>query len=141
MSIIMPRFIHFEIVAGWLYYLYSTDENKDNNSVPEANRKRYPSKPQSDTTDSMVDMIMGASTGSSANFGEAQRITVDAKTLIAQTQDRMWRALKRRYQYDSNLNPAQTFLLNHINSKIPLVIMYVDLVGTINMSQYDFACQ
>ena len=114
--------------------MYSADENKDNNSIPEADRKRYPSKPQSDTTDSMVDMIMGASTSSSANSGEAQRITVDAKTLIAQTQDRMWRALKRRYQYDSNLNPAQMFLLNHINSKIPLVIMYVDLVGTINMS-------
>jgi adenylate cyclase len=114
--------------------LYSADENNDNNSIPDADRKRYPSKPQPGTTDSMVDMIMGASTGSSANSGEAQRITVDAKTLIAQTQDRMWRALKRRYQYDSNLNPAQTFLLNHINSKIPLVIMYVDLVGTINMS-------
>ncbi|HXX97006.1 MAG TPA: hypothetical protein VEL11_07825 [Candidatus Bathyarchaeia archaeon] len=71
---------------------------------------------------------MGASTGSSANSGEGQQITVDAKTLIAQTQDRMWKALKRRYQYDSNLNPAQTFLLNHI------AIMYVDLVGSINMS-------
>ena len=114
--------------------MYSADENNDNNSIPEADRKRYPSKPQSDTPDSMVDMIMGASTGSSANSGEAQQITVDAETLVAQTQDRMWRALKRRYQYDSNLNPAQTFLLNHINSKIPLVIMYVDLVGSIDMS-------
>jgi adenylate cyclase len=108
--------------------LYSADENKDNNSVPEAERKRYPSKPQSDTTDSMINMIMGA------NSGEGPQITVDAETIVAQAQDRMWRALKRHYQYDSNLNPAQTFLLNHINSKIPLVIMYVDLVGTINMS-------
>src|SRR5215467_6277137 len=115
-----------------IYYLYSTNGSEDNNSTPDADRKRHPSKPQSDTTDSMVDMIMG--TSSSANSGEAQKITVDAKTLIAQTQDRMWKALKRRYQYDSNLNPAQTFLLNHINSKIPLVIMYVDLVGSINMS-------
>jgi len=114
--------------------LYSSDENKDNNSIPEADRKRYPSKPQSDTIDSMADMIMGASTGPSANSGEARQITVDAETIVAQAQDRMWRALKRHYQYDSNLNPAQTFLLNHINSKIPLVIMYVDLVGTINMS-------
>ena len=114
--------------------MYSADENKDNNSIPDADQKRYLSKPQSDTTDSMVDMIMGASTGSSANSGEAQHTAVDAKTLITQTQDRMWKALKRRYQYDSNLNPAQTFLLNHINSKIPLVIMYVDLVGSINMS-------
>ncbi|MGA8085382.1 MAG: hypothetical protein WB988_26290 [Candidatus Nitrosopolaris sp.] len=45
--------------------MYSADENKDNNSIPEADRKRYPSKPQSDTTDSMVDMIMGASAGPS----------------------------------------------------------------------------
>ena len=114
--------------------MYSADENKDNNSIPEADRKRYPSKPESDTTDSMVDMIMGASTAPSANSGEARQITVDAETIVAQAQDRMWRALKRHYQYDSNLNPAQTFLLNHINSKVPLVIMYVDLVGTINMS-------
>jgi adenylate cyclase len=114
--------------------LYSVDENKDNNSIPEADRKRYPTKPQSHTTDSMVDMIMGASTGPSANSGESRQITVDAETIVAQAQDRMWRALKRHYQYDSNLNPVQTFLLNHINSKIPIVIMYVDLVGTINMS-------
>ena len=86
---------------------------EDNNRTADVDRKRYPSKPQSHTTVSMVDMTMG-STGSSAN-PEAQQITVDAKTLIAQTQDRMWKALKRCYQYDSNLNPAQTFLLNHIN--------------------------
>ena len=41
---------------------------------------------------------------------------------------------EKSYQYDSNLEPAQMFLLNHINSKILLVIMYVDLVGSINMS-------
>jgi hypothetical protein len=93
-----------------------------NNSTPDEDRKWYPSKTQSDTIDSM------------ANSAEAQQITVDAETLVAQTQERMWRALKRRYQYDSNLNSAQTFLLNHVNSKIPLVIMYVDLVGSTNMS-------
>ena len=42
--------------------------------------------------------------------------------------------MKRRYQYESNLKPGQEFLLNHINSKIPLVIMYADLVGSTNMS-------
>jgi adenylate cyclase len=115
--------------------LHSGDENRDNKSIPDEDRKRFPTKRQSNTsTNSMVDMIMGRSSGSSGNSGEQQQVAVDVETLVAQTQDRMWRALKRRYQYDSNLNPAQTFLLNHINSKIPLVIMYVDLVGTINMS-------
>jgi adenylate cyclase len=32
------------------------------------------------------------------------------ETLVAQTQARMWTLLKRRYQYDSNLKPAQAFL-------------------------------
>ena len=77
--------------------MYSADENKDNNSVPEADRKRHPSKPQSNTTNSMVDMIMGSSSGSSGNSGEQQQVAVDVETLVAQTQDRMWRALKRRY--------------------------------------------
>jgi adenylate cyclase len=41
--------------------------------------------------------------------------TVDSETLVAQTQERLSRALKRRYQYESNLKPAQEFLINHIN--------------------------
>jgi adenylate cyclase len=59
---------------------------------------------------------------------------VDSETLVAQTQDRLWRALKRRYQYDSSLKDSQGFLLNNVNSKISLVIMYADLVGSTNMS-------
>jgi adenylate cyclase len=109
--------------------LYCADESEDINSTPDEDRKRYPSKTQSDTIDSM-----SSNTDGSANSGEARQVTVDAETLVAQTQERMWKALKRRYQYDSNLNPAQTFLLNHVNSKIRLVIMYVDLVGSTDMS-------
>ena len=55
------------------------------------------------------------------------------ETLVAQTQARTCTLLKRNYKYDSNLKPAQAFLLNHVNSKIPLVVMYVDLVGSTNM--------
>jgi class 3 adenylate cyclase len=59
---------------------------------------------------------------------------VDSEILIAQTQDRMWRALTRHYQYDSSLKSGQDFLLNHVNSKISLAIMYADLVSSTNMS-------
>ncbi|MBA3749335.1 MAG: adenylate/guanylate cyclase domain-containing protein [Nitrosopumilus sp.] len=62
------------------------------------------------------------------------RMKVNTETLVVQTQERLSRALKRRYQYESNLKPAQEFLLNYVNSKIPLVIMYADLVGSTNMS-------
>jgi adenylate cyclase len=60
--------------------------------------------------------------------------TCDIETLLAKTQERFSRALERRYQFESNLKPAQEFLLGHVNSKISLVIMYADLVGSTNMS-------
>ena len=42
--------------------------------------------------------------------------------------------LEGRYLYDSSLNDSQAFLFNHVNSKISLVILYADLVGSTNMS-------
>jgi class 3 adenylate cyclase len=59
---------------------------------------------------------------------------VDTETLVSQTQDRMWKALKGHYRYDSSLKDSQAFLLNYVNSKISLVIMYADLVGSTNMT-------
>ena len=113
--------------------MHSVGENSKNDSMSNEDRKKNPNK-QSGAIKSMRDMVIVGSNDSSGNSSEPQQITVDTETLVAQTQDRMWRALKRRYQYDANLEPAQAFLLNHINSKIPLVIMYVDLVGSTNMS-------
>jgi class 3 adenylate cyclase len=91
-------------------------------------------------------MIMGNNNGSNHHF---QNITsslpsstaviapveiVDTKTLVARTQDRMWKALEGQYLYDSSLKDSQVFLFNHVNSKVSLVIMYADLVGSTNMS-------
>lgn len=61
-------------------------------------------------------------------------VTDDTETQIKQSQNRLWKALKRRYQYDSNFETGQNFLRSHVNSKIPLVILYVDLVGSTNLS-------
>ncbi len=69
-----------------------------------------------------------------SNESGTQAKTVDSETLVSQTQDRLWKALKRRFQYDSSLRPGQEYLLNHVSSKIPLVILYADLVGSTNMS-------
>src|ERR1051326_9194723 len=46
----------------------------------------------------------------------------------------MWSALKGNYRYNSSLKDSQSFLFNHVNSKLSLVIMYADLVGSTNMS-------
>ena len=68
------------------------------------------------------------------NTSSITTAAVDAETLVAQTQDRMGKALEGHYRYDSSLKDSQDFLLNHVNSKISLVIMYADLVGSTNMS-------
>jgi adenylate cyclase len=81
------------------------------------------------TNKDLFNMIMNNEKKSS----EVTKI-IDSETLVSQTQDRLWRALKRRFQYDASLQPGQEFLLNHVSTKLPLVIMYADLVGSTNMS-------
>lgn len=80
-----------------------------------------------ETRKTLFNMMMSSGT-------RAESKTVDSETLVSQTQDRLWRALKRRFQYDVSLEPGQEYLRNHVSSKIPLVIMYADLVGSTNMS-------
>lgn len=84
----------------------------------------------SNSSKDLFNMMMGNRPPSANESGKI----VDSETLVNETQDRLWRALKRRFQYDSSLRPGQEYLLNHVSSKIPLVILYADLVGSTNMS-------
>ena len=59
----------------------------------------------------------------------------DLQTLYLLRQNRILGILNKRYQYDTSLKREQEFLLNHINSKISLVVMYVDLVDSTEMSR------
>ena len=84
------------------------------------------------TKKSLFNMMMGERPHSSDDtIGEK---IVDSETLVSQTQGRLWKALKRHFQYDTSLHLGQEYLLNHVSSKIPLVILYADLVGSTNMS-------
>jgi len=49
-------------------------------------------------------------------------------------QDMHESVLYKHYQYNTSLNRGQEFLLNHVDSKLSLVIMYADLVGSTKMS-------
>jgi class 3 adenylate cyclase len=59
---------------------------------------------------------------------------VDLQTLVAQRKDRFCQALKERYQYNTSIRRGQDFLLKHVNSRMELVVMYADLVGSTKMS-------
>ncbi|MGE5706276.1 MAG: adenylate/guanylate cyclase domain-containing protein, partial [Nitrososphaerales archaeon] len=42
--------------------------------------------------------------------------------------------LYERYKYNTSIKKGQDFLLNHVDSKLSLVVMYADLVGSTKMS-------
>jgi adenylate cyclase len=83
---------------------------------------------------SVTDMIMGIDHSKNKTAVTPGLQIVDTETLVSQTQNRMWKALKGDYRYDSSLRDSQDFLLSYVNSKVSLVIMYADLVGSTNMS-------
>src|SRR5262245_3837685 len=58
----------------------------------------------------------------------------DLEKLLVQRQDRLWRALRERYRYNTSVKQGQEYLLRYVNSKVPLIIMYADLVGSTQMS-------
>ena len=82
----------------------------------------------------ILNRIIGSSTSSTRENQYRKDELVDLQTLYSQRQDRLWKALEERYQYNSSVNRGQEFLLNHVNSKLELVIMYIDLVGSTKMS-------
>ena len=60
----------------------------------------------------------------------------DLQTLFTQRQDRLWNVLHERYKYNTSIKRGQKFLLDHVDSKLSLIVMYADLVGSTKMSMY-----
>ena len=82
------------------------------------------------TSESVLKRMMSGN--SSGNV--KQKELIDLETQSKQRQDRFWNALKERYQYDTSTKHGQDYLLNYVSSKISLIIMYADLVGSTKMS-------
>ena len=55
---------------------------------------------------------------------------VDSETLIKETQNRVWRALKSGYEYSPQEDESDAFLRKNVFSRMKMVVMYVDLVGS-----------
>jgi len=81
-------------------------------------------------THSNTDTYTNRNTSSSIE----NRIIYDLQTLLSQRQERLWSVLHERYKYNTSIKRAQDFLLNHVDSKLSLVVMYADLVGSTKMS-------
>ena len=60
--------------------------------------------------------------------------TLDSETLITNVQNHVSEALEHGYEYNTTLEESDAFLRKRVQSRIKLVIMYADLVGSTEMS-------
>lgn len=114
-----------------------TSERKTKSTKPKSELKVNikKKKEQKKEVDNVNAKILKRIIGNSTKENENRNVElVDLQTLFSQRQDRLWKALEERYQYNSSVKRGQEFLLNHVNSKVELVIMYIDLVGSTKMS-------
>ena len=60
--------------------------------------------------------------------------TLDSETMILETQKRVWAALKKGYEYSGLIDESNAFLRKNVFSKLDMVVLYVDLVGSTTMT-------
>jgi len=82
---------------------------------------------------SVLDRMIGVNHDNSVGLRRKGEL-IDLETLSTQRQDRLFHALKERYQYNTSIKHGQDYLLNYVSSKRSLIIMYADLVGSTKMS-------
>ncbi|MDE1765424.1 MAG: adenylate/guanylate cyclase domain-containing protein [Thaumarchaeota archaeon] len=76
------------------------------------------------STSSIVDMMLsGGRTGS-----------LDAESLIKETQKRVWSSLKKGYEYQYAIDESDQFLREHVSKRMHMIVLFVDLVGSTEMS-------
>ena len=77
-----------------------------------------------DESNNVVDMLLSKN----------QIQTLDSETMILETQKRVWAALKKGYEYSGLIDESDEFLRKNVFSKLDMVVLYVDLVGSTTMT-------
>jgi len=67
-------------------------------------------------------------------LGKHAEKTIDSETMIQETQKRIWKSLKHGIEYEATVDRSDAFLRQHVNEKIHMVVLFVDLVGSTNIS-------
>ena len=75
-------------------------------------------------TKDIVDMMLGGKRSE----------TVDTESLIKDVQKRVWSSLKKGYEYDFFTDDSDKFLREHVSSRVKMIIVYVDLIGSTQMT-------
>ena len=120
-----------------------SDKIKEEISIDIENNKQE--EEEEDTKEKIIDRMVDRNynTSNKTEQGTKQnsvlpstenRTIYDLQTLLSQRQDRLESVLYERYKYNTSIKRGQDFLLNHVDSKLSLVVMYADLVGSTKMS-------
>ncbi len=67
-------------------------------------------------------------------LGQGGSRTVDSETLIKEVQSHVSAALESGYAYNTTLEQSDAFLRSRVLSRMGLVVMYVDLVGSTDIA-------
>lgn len=97
-----------------------SDESKSENIESE----EIPENKKSESQISMVDMLLSTN----------REKILDSETMILETQKRVWGALKKGYEYSGVIDDSEKFLRKNVFSKLDMVVLYVDLVGSTTMT-------
>ena len=76
------------------------------------------------STNDIIDMMLG---GGKSN-------ALDTESLIKETQKRVWSSLKKGYEYDYTVDESDKFLRSHIDMKLHMIVIFVDLIGSTEMT-------
>ncbi|MFQ5573866.1 MAG: adenylate/guanylate cyclase domain-containing protein [Nitrosopumilaceae archaeon] len=76
------------------------------------------------TSPNVIDLLLGK---------EGEKV-VDSETLIKETQKRVWAALKKGYEYAGTFEESEEFLRKNVFTRVDMVVLYVDLVGSTSMT-------
>jgi class 3 adenylate cyclase len=60
--------------------------------------------------------------------------TLDSDTMILESQKRMLNSLTKGIEYEATVDESDLFLRKHVSEKLPMVVMYVDLVGSTDIT-------
>ena len=116
----------------------SKDTENNNNNNQEDNeviKEKIIERLIDDRSDNIYSRTDRHTNGNTTTPSSIENRTIyDLQTLFSQRQERLWSVLHERYQYNTSIKRGQDFLLHHVDSKLSLVIMYADLVGSTKMS-------
>ena len=101
----------------------TTSDDSDDDNHKKQEKPEKVADGSSDTT-RMVDMMLG----------KQNEKTIDSDTMIQETQKRIWKCLKQGSEYDATVDRSDAFLREHVNEKLHMIVLYVDLVGSTNIT-------